>query len=101
DPFAMATMDRDRDPFDANQAIPSLLFSTEQARKRFEDEVPSFRVRHVDWQSLVAYPLSGGFQKWSLLPAAWAEAVLAIERRVPVAIRKLVAFRMMVTLERR
>jgi SAM-dependent methyltransferase len=101
DPFAMVTVDRDRDPFDANQAIPSLLFSMEQARKRFEDAVPSLRVRQVDWQSLIAYPLSGGFQKWSLLPAAWVRPILAVERRVPVIVRKLLAFRMMITLERR
>jgi SAM-dependent methyltransferase len=100
DPFAMVTADCNRDPFDANQAIPSLLFSTEQARKRFEDAVPSFRVLRVDWQSLFAYPLSGGFQKWSLLPAAWVNPILAIERYIPVTARKLLAFRMMIILER-
>ncbi len=100
DPFAMVTADRNRDPFDANQAIPSLLFSTEQARKRFEEAVPSFRVRHVDWQSLLAYPLSGGFQKWSLLPAAWVKPILSLERRTPLIIRKFLAFRMMIVLER-
>jgi SAM-dependent methyltransferase len=100
DPFAMVTPDRNRDPFDANQAIPNLLFSTEQARKRFEDAIPSFRVLGVDWQSLFAYPLSGGFQKWSLLPAAWVKPILAIEDRIPVTVRKLLAFRMMITLER-
>jgi len=100
DPFTMVTADRNRDPFDANQAIPSLLFSTEQAQRRFEDAVPSFRVRHVDWQSLLAYPLSGGFQKWSLLPAAWVKPILSLERRMPLTIRKFLAFRMMVVLER-
>jgi ubiquinone/menaquinone biosynthesis C-methylase UbiE len=100
DPFAMVMADKNRDPFDANQAIPTLLFSTEQARRRFEQEVSSLRVRRVDWQSLFAYPLSGGFQEWSLLPAAWVAPVLAVERRIPVALRRLLAFRMMVVLER-
>ena len=100
DPFAAVTADRNRDPFDANQAIPTLLFSTEQARRRLEHAVPSLRVRRIDWQGLVAYPLSGGFQKWSLLPAACVKPVLALERRIPVAIRKLMAFRMTVVLER-
>lgn len=100
DPFAIVTVDRNRDPFDANQAIPTLLFSTEQARRRFEQELSSLRVRRVDWQSLFAYPLSGGFQEWSLLPAAWVGPMLAIERRIPPAVRKLLAFRMTVVLER-
>jgi SAM-dependent methyltransferase len=100
DPFAMVTADSNRDPFDANQAIPSLLFATEQARRRFEETVPSFRVQRVDWQSLFAYPLSGGFQKWSLVPSAWVGPMLAIERRIPVTARKFLAFRMKITLER-
>jgi SAM-dependent methyltransferase len=101
DPFEIVEVDPERDPFDANQAIPTLFFSTEAARQRFEKAVPSFRVRNVDWLSLVAYPLSGGFQPWSLLPSASVDPLLWLERRVPVSIRKLLAFRMMVALERR
>jgi SAM-dependent methyltransferase len=100
DPFAMTTTARRRDPFDANQAIPTLLFSKEAARKRFEHAIPALRVRRIDWQSLVAYPLSGGFQPWSLLPAAWVKPMLAVEARIPTRLRKLLAFRMMVVLER-
>jgi hypothetical protein len=101
DPFTMIMADRNRDPFDANQAVPSLLFSTESARTRFETAVPAFRVRHVDWQSLVAYPLSGGFQKSSLILGSWIKPALAVERRIPLGLRKLLAFRMIVILERR
>jgi SAM-dependent methyltransferase len=100
DPFALVTINRTRDPFDANQAIPTLLFSTQQARQRFEHEVPALRVRRIGWQSLFAYPLSGGFQPWSLLPASWVKPMLAFEGRMPAVLRKLLAFRMMVVLER-
>jgi hypothetical protein len=100
DPFAQVTVNPDRDPFDANQAIPTLLFSTMEARKRFERTLPGLRVQSVDWQSLIAYPLSGGFQEWSLLPAAWVRPILAFERRVPRLARKCLAFRMTVVLER-
>jgi putative chitinase len=31
---------------------------------------PQLRVRGVEWLSLFAYPLSGGFQPWSLMPAS-------------------------------
>jgi SAM-dependent methyltransferase len=100
DAFAAVEINPDRNPFDANQAIPSLLFATEPARRRVEQTIPSLGIRSVDWLSLLAYPMSGGFQKWSLMPAPLVAPTLALERRVPAAIRKHVAFRMMVVLER-
>ena len=100
DPFAPVAISPDRDPFDANQAIPSLLFATAPARKLVEQTIPSLRVRSVEWQSLFAYPMSGGFQSWSLIPGALVGPMLAFERRMPQLVRKHLAFRMMVVLER-
>lgn len=101
DPFQTVETNPNRDPFDANQAIPSLLFASERARRRLELEIPSLVVRSVDWLSLFAYPMSGGFQSWSLMPAALVGPTLALERRMPAVLRKHLAFRMMVVLERR
>jgi SAM-dependent methyltransferase len=100
DPFALVTISPDRDPFDANQAIPFLLFATAAARKRVEQVVPSLRVHTVEWHSLFAYPMSGGFQKWSLIPSALVGPMLKFERKVPVPVRKHLAFRMTVVLQR-
>jgi SAM-dependent methyltransferase len=100
DPFAPVAIDPDRDPFDANQAIPSLLFTSAAARSRLEAEVPSLRVTRVEWLSLFVYPLSGGFQNWSLMPAALVRPMLAIEEKIPEIIRRQMAFRMMVVLDR-
>ena len=100
DPFAPVAINPGRDPFDANQAIPSLLFATAPARRRVELTIPSLRVRSVEWQSLFAYPMSCGFQSWSLIPAALVGPTLAFERRMPGPVRELLAFRMMVVLER-
>jgi hypothetical protein len=100
DPFAPVAIDPDRDPFDANQAIPSLLFTSAAARGRLEAVVPSLRVTRVGWLSLFAYPLSGGFQNWSLMPAALVRPMLAIEEKIPEIIRRQIAFRMMVVLDR-
>jgi SAM-dependent methyltransferase len=100
DPFALVTINPHRDPFDANQAIPSLLFAAAPARALVEQTIPSLRVRSVDWQSLFAYPMSGGFQKWSLIPGALVGAVLGFERKLPQLVRKHLAFRMIVVLER-
>ena len=100
DPFADVAINPDRDPFDANQAIPSLLFATPAARKRVEGAISSLRVRSVEWLSLFAYPMSGGFQNWSLMPAALVGPMLSLEEKMPEAVRRLIAFRMMVVLER-
>jgi SAM-dependent methyltransferase len=100
DPFAPVAIDPKRDPFDANQAIPTLLFATEAARSRLEKVIPSLHIRSVEWLSLFAYPLSGGFQKWSLMPAALVRSALAFEDQVPQAILRRIAFRMIVVLER-
>ena len=101
DPFAPVAINPDRDPFDANQAIPTLLFATATARRLVEQTIPSLQVLNVDWQSLFAYPMSGGFQKWSLIPGSLVRPMLALERSLPGFIRKWLAFRMMVVLERR
>jgi SAM-dependent methyltransferase len=100
DPFAPVAINPERDPFDANQAIPTLLFATAPPRRLVEQTIPSLRVRSVDWQSLFAYPMSGGFQKWSLIPGILVGPMLAFERAVPVSVRKHLAFRIMVVLER-
>jgi SAM-dependent methyltransferase len=100
DPFADAAINPDRDPFDANQAIPTLLFATSAACGRVEKAIPSLRVRSVRWLSLFAYPLSGGFQNWSLVPAPLVRSMLAFEEKVPELVRRQIAFRMMVVIER-
>jgi SAM-dependent methyltransferase len=100
DPFAPVTINPDRDAFDANIALPHLLFARPSAQRRVEESVPSLRIRSVDWLSLFAYPMSGGFQKWSLIPAALVAPMLRIEEKVPRWLRQHLAFRMMIVLER-
>jgi SAM-dependent methyltransferase len=100
DPFVPVVINPDRDPFDANQAVPTLMFATPAARRRVEEAIPSLRVRSVNWLSLLAYPLSGGFKRWSLMPAPLVPAMLALEEKIPETVRRQIAFRMMVVLER-
>ena len=100
DAFADVAINPGRDPFDANQAIPTLLFAAPATRRRVEAVIPSLRVRRVEWLSLLAYPMSGGFQNWSLMPAALVGPMLALEQKVPEMIRRQLAFRMMIVIER-
>jgi len=87
----------DRDPFDANQAIATMLF--ERDYERFRGEYPSLKMRALRRVALFAYPLSGGFDHPSLLPAVLVKPVLAIERALEFMGRAL-AFRMLVVLEK-
>ena len=87
------------DPDDSNQAIPTLLFA--RGRDRFTRTNPRLAIARVDYLSLWAYPLSGGFQNWSLLPAALAAPLLQIEDSLLPLIGRLAAFRLFCVLERR
>jgi SAM-dependent methyltransferase len=98
--FAPVEINPGRDPFDANQAIPTLLFASVEARKRVEREISTLRVRSVEWHSVLAYPLSGGFQPWSLLPTWLVAPLLALERGLPASVKKHLSFRMTVVMER-
>jgi SAM-dependent methyltransferase len=87
-----------RDPYASNQAIPTVLATRE--RDRFHQLFPDLRLTRVEWFSLAAYPLSGGFKPWSLLGAGMARRLMRIERAIEPALGRFVAFRMMLTVEK-
>ena len=82
----------------SNQAIPTLLATRD--RDRFHRLFPDLHVARVDWFSLAAYPLSGGFKPWSLVGAGVARQMLRIERALEPALGWLAAFRMMIVIEK-
>lgn len=100
DPFEPAASSGRRDPFDSNQAIPTLLFERPEARAELARQVPELALRRVEWLSLVAYPLSGGFKPWCLVPASLAEALVRLEDALPAAIRRFCGFRLFAVVER-
>ena len=100
DPLAEVKAKPGRDAFDANQAIPNLLFSRERDRQRFTEVFPELRVVEFRRLSLFAYPLSGGFKSWRLIPGAAVPAVLALERALMPLFGRWLAFRMFVVVER-
>jgi hypothetical protein len=97
DLFATGAPDPDRDPYDANQAIPILLVRN---RERFHRLVPSLQIAEVAWFSFAVYPLSGGFKSWSLLSEAMARRCLHLEQRFERRIGRLLGFRMLIAVER-
>ena len=92
------TPDPDRNPYASNQAIPTLIATRD--RKHFCAQFPALEITRVDWFSFFVYPLSGGFNSWSLMPASWAGPLLKIERALEVVLGPWMGFRMMLVVEK-
>jgi SAM-dependent methyltransferase len=97
DIFADGVPDPARDPYAANQAIPTLL-----ARRtdRFHQLIPDLRVIQVSWFSFAVYPLSGGFKRWTLVGEKVAQKGIALERRLEGLLGRRLGFRMLIVIER-
>ena len=87
-----------KDPYDSNQAIPTILFKRDA--DLFLHAVRGLRIVRSEWLSLFVYPLSGGFKPWSLIPEKWVCRVLKIEEKLLPFLGRLMAFRLMVVLEK-
>jgi len=94
----LCKVDADKNPYDSNQAIPTILFKRDP--QLFLAAVKGFKINSSDWLSLFAYPLSGGFKSWSLLPCRWVSLILKIEEKLLPFLGFLMAFRLMVVLEK-
>ncbi len=77
DPLAATIVNPGKDPWDSNQAIPTLLVG--RYRNALARAVPGLVLKRVERFSFVAYPLSGGFRPWSLLPTLLARPLLELE----------------------
>ena len=97
-PLADGPLDPGRKPFDANQAIPTLLFG--RYREQMLATFPGLCVEHYEWLSLVAYPLSGGFRSWSLVPLEIVAGLLKLEDAVASVLGRLLAFRLFAVLRK-
>lgn len=98
DPLTLRTPQPGRQPFDSNQAIATILFEKELSR--FQARYPQFSLRHLSRLAFFAYPLSGGFEHPSLIPAWMIAPVLRLERKLEW-LGRLLAFRMLIVMERR
>ena len=98
DPLKGGDLSPDRDPFDANQAIPTLLFA--KNKEKFEKKFPDLCIKNIKPLSIIAYPMSGGFRRWSLMPSVIVPFMLATESLLLPFVGKLMAFRIFVCIER-
>lgn len=98
DPLAYGAPNPDRDPYDSNQAIPTLLATRD--RKRFHSAFPRLRISQTHWFSFIVYPLSGGFKPWSLIPAGAAKPLLALEGALEKSLGRLLGFRLLIAIDK-
>jgi SAM-dependent methyltransferase len=98
DPLAEGAPDHRRNPYDSNQAIPTLLAT--RYREQFHAKFADLRIVDVRWFSFLAYPLSGGFKPWSLISEPVARAVLWFEKRIERLCGHLFGFRLLIVIEK-
>ncbi len=97
DPYADHTRP-DKDPFEANQAIPTLIFG--RGRREFERRFAGLRIRRVRHLSGLSYPASGGFSRQPFLPLPLWRALLRAEDFVPEGLFRLAGFRLLAVIQK-
>jgi SAM-dependent methyltransferase len=100
DPLAMdaGAQLAEKDPFDSNQAIPTVLFG--RGRAAFEQAFPSLKIISVEQLAGFSYPASGGFSRRALLPDVIWRALHRLEQRLPPSLFRLIGFRLLAVIER-
>jgi SAM-dependent methyltransferase len=87
-----------RDPFDANQGVPTLLFG--RRREAFTAAFPELSIEKVRHMSGFSCPASGGFSHGPFLPWSLWSLLHRLDASLPPALMRWTAFRMLVVLER-
>ncbi len=98
DPFVFVEPSPNRKPFDANQAFATILF--ERKFSQFRNKYPQFIKVYHRRLAFFIYPLSGGFEKPSLVPMSLYKPLSTLEKRLSF-MSGLLAFRILVVLEKR
>ena len=97
-PLAKITPDPERQPFDSNLAIPTRLCG--RYLEQMGREFPTLKLIEIEKFDFLAYPLSGGFRTWSLLPAMAVPGVLKLESFFIPLFGRWVGFRMLAVFEK-
>lgn len=98
DPFQLLPYNTGRDPFQANQGLPTLLL--DKHWRRFTQMYPTFKKLTQRWFGFFLYPLSGGFDHPSFVPFFLHRPLRFIEKFLSL-LGRFLAFRFLVVLEKR
>jgi SAM-dependent methyltransferase len=90
-----------KDPFDSNQAIPTLAFVREQGRRALAARFPNLVLGPVERLAGISYLVSGGFSRAPIVPVKLWRAIRHAEAVLPAWVYRLIGFRMLVSMEKR
>lgn len=91
---------QNKDPFESNQAIPTLLCRPDGQRE-LGWLFPELKLTHFERLAGLSYPLTGGFSRAPLLPNSLWHTLLKLEDHLPAALYRLIGFRLLAVLERK
>ena len=94
-PFKTEFLQKDKNPFHGNQAIPTLMF--EKYENRFDTNFPGLKILKQERTDFVAYPLSGGFHYPSLIPQFLFPVLEGLEKLLD-PLNRYLAFRLFVVI---
>jgi SAM-dependent methyltransferase len=97
-PVTNCVPDPAKDPYASNQAIPTVLFK--RAPQWLAASGMPLRILDVRWLSLFAYPLTGGFKSWSLIPVNWVAPLLRVEDFLLPLLGSVMGFRLLIAMEK-
>ncbi|MBC8433735.1 MAG: class I SAM-dependent methyltransferase [Desulfobacterales bacterium] len=95
DPFKTKFSKKDKNHFNGNQAIPTLMF--EKYINRFAANFPGLKIIKQERIDFVVYPLSGGFHNPSLCPQFLYPALEYLEKLL-YPLNRFLAFRIFVVI---
>ncbi|MBF0355151.1 MAG: class I SAM-dependent methyltransferase [Alphaproteobacteria bacterium] len=98
DLFSGHALSSEKDPYDANMAIPSLLFSSNL--RQTLSSYPELKLVRRQWFSFLVYPLTGGFQRWCLMPTFVVPWLLKLEAPFERTLGRYLGLRMFIVLEK-
>lgn len=98
DPFEKGWLEKDKNRFQDNQAIPSLIF--ERYKHRFAENFPGLKIIKKERTDFIIYPLSGGFHNPSLCPLILYSTFMYLEK-ILNPLNRFLAFRLFLVLKKR
>ena len=96
-PFKKGWLDKDKNHFQGNQTIPTLIF--ERYKYRFAKDFPGLKFINKKRTDFIIYPLSGGFHNPSLCPLFLYSTLRYLEK-ILHPLNRFLAFRLFVVLEK-
>jgi len=90
----------EKDPFDSNQAIPTLLFDRARGAAELARRFPRLALVSVERLAGMAYPGSGGFRSKPMLPLPLWRRLYRAEAALPAWVFRLIGFRILAALQK-